>query len=131
MEELFGILLEVVGEILIQLAGEITFDVLLRAEDHLFKNARYWRTYINIVTFTGAGVLAGLVSLAIFPHPLFPPTRFHGISLLLSPVATGLVMMGAERSLRRLEHPTSKLESFSYGFLFAFCIAAIRFFFAG
>jgi hypothetical protein len=76
------------------------------------------------------GVLLGGVSLLFFPHTLVHPSRIHGISLLVSPVITGLMMWATGVVLRRRDKRVIRLESFGYGFAFAFGLALVRFFFA-
>jgi hypothetical protein len=72
------------------------------------------------------GMATGGVSVFLFPHPLIHPSRIHGISLLVSPVLTGLVMSRIGAALRRYgKHPT-QIESFGYGFAFAFGMALVR-----
>ena len=73
------------------------------------------------------GMARGGVSVFLFPHPLIHPSRIHGISLLVSPVLTGLVMSRIGAALRRYgKHPT-QIESFEYGFAFAFGMALVRY----
>jgi hypothetical protein len=63
----------------------------------------------------------------MFPHPLVHTSKLHGISLLFSPVATGLVMAYIGRVWRRRGRTSVRIESFSYGFTFALAMALIRF----
>jgi hypothetical protein len=79
--------------------------------------------------YSSFGVVAGVVSVLLFPDRLFPVSRFHGISLLISPLVTGLVMYQIGLMLRRHGKQRVRLESFGYGFTFAFWMAIIRFFF--
>jgi len=76
------------------------------------------------------GGIFGFLSILLFPHPLMHPTRFHGISLLLSPILTGLFMSLIGAAIRRRAKTSIRIESFGYGFLFAFGMAMIRLIFA-
>jgi len=81
------------------------------------------------VGYTLLGASAGGLSLFIFPHPLVHPSRLHGINLLVSPIVTGLVMSLIGSILSRQGKKVVQIESFGYGFAFAFGMALIRYFF--
>jgi hypothetical protein len=51
----------------------------------------------------------------------------HGISLLISPLLTGLAMATVGRGVRRRGRAPVRIESFGYGFAFAFAFALVRF----
>jgi hypothetical protein len=82
------------------------------------------------VVYFLAGVACGTMSVLVFPHPLVHPSRIHGISLVISPLITGSIMslLGAE--LRRHGKESVRIESFGYGFTFAFGMAIVRLLFA-
>jgi hypothetical protein len=65
------------------------------------------------------GATASTLTLFIIPNPLFRPSRFHGISLLASPLLTGLGVRQARLSLRTGARTVFKIESFRNGFAFA------------
>jgi hypothetical protein len=73
------------------------------------------------------GLSIGWGSLFFFPHPLVHPSRFHGISLLVSPTISGLMMWWLGASLRKRDKKTTQIESFGYGFVFALGVALMRF----
>jgi len=79
------------------------------------------------VAFTLVGVAFGFLSAWMFPHPLVHPSKLHGISLLISPVLTGLVMAYIGRAWRRRGRTSVRIESFGYGFTFALAMALVRF----
>jgi hypothetical protein len=72
-------------------------------------------------------LVSGVVSVLAVPHPLVKPSKIHGISLLISPLVTGLIMSQIGVWVRRRELGPVRIESFAYGFTFAFGIAIIRF----
>ena len=76
------------------------------------------------------GATTGGLSLIWFPFPLVHPSRFHGISLIISPLLTGLLMALLGSTLRTYNKRTVNLETFSYGFVFAFGMTLVRFLFA-
>ena len=143
MEDLLGFILEFVLEVLIQVIFEAGVDAASRAyrpnAPHPAKAHRGFRVapFIRytlggtnppwtILKFTLYGLGSGFLSLLLFPHPLAHPSKFHGVSLLISPVITGLVMAGIGGVVRRRGKTPVQIESFAYGCTFAFAFALIR-----
>jgi hypothetical protein len=132
MDFLFDLLLavaEIFLEALFELAGEAVLDLALRALGEAFESLDRANPVLASLGYAILGSLAGSVSLFVFPHPLVRPSRVHGISLLVSPVVTGLLMSFIGSSLRRQGKKVVQIESFGYGFAFALSMALIRFFF--
>ena len=75
------------------------------------------------------GAATGGLSLVLLPHPLFYPSRLHGISLVVSPILTGLAMWQVGSLLRTRNKKVIRIESFWYGFTFAVGMAFVRFYF--
>jgi hypothetical protein len=131
-EFLFELLLafgELFLEVLFEFAGEAVLDLVLRAIAKVFTTPRFTSPALASAGYTCLGVLAGGLSLIIFPHPLVRPSRLHGISLLVSPIVTGLVMSLIGSALSRRGKKVTQIESFGYGFAFAFGMALIRYIF--
>jgi hypothetical protein len=129
-ELLFELLLELLGEFLLELAVAAVLDLVLRAIAKVFEAFRFANPVLASVSYVLLGALAGGLSLLIFPHPLVHPSRLHGINLLVSPIATGLAMSLLGFMLSRYSKKVTRIESFGYGFAFAFGMALVRFFFA-
>lgn len=125
---LFNILLEILFEVILQFAIELLVDLVSRALSRIFKSAELGNPLLAAVGYFLLGAFFGRVSVACFPHPLVHPSRIHGISLLIGPALTGLVMSWIGSRLRRQEKKTVRIESFAYGFTFAFGFALVRFF---
>jgi hypothetical protein len=140
VDELLTAILGAIGEFILEafleLIAAALLDLATRAMLGLFagvaealKDNRVLRTF----TYALSGAVAGALSLAILPHPLTHRehhTGFHGISLLVSPILTGLVLSGVGGILRRLGKKVTPIETFRYGFAFALGMALVRFFFA-
>jgi hypothetical protein len=120
----FELLLEVLLEVV---AGAFT-DVAVRSTRIAIKKSKSISPIFAVALYLSLGAACGYVSLLIFPHPLLHPSRMHGISLILSPVLTGLIMSQVGLVRRRKGKDSVRIESFSYGFLFALAFALIRFF---
>ena len=146
MEDLLSFILECVLEVLFQLIFEEGVAAVLRArrgdEEEVAPAPRPHRPFrfvpfvrltlgrtnppLTVLKFTLLGIGLGFVSALVLPHPLVHPSRFHGISLLISPVITGLIMGFIGRMVRRRGKTPVRIESFAYGFTFAFAMTLIR-----
>src|SRR6266446_4686935 len=100
MEEILGFILEFI----LDLFGDVLLQLLFEA--------------------VGA---AGGLSLFPFPSPLVHPSRRHGISVLVAPAVTGLVMHTLGTIRRRYGGALVRLDTFTYAFLFALGMALVRF----
>ena len=130
IEFLLELLLELFGEFLLEFAVTALMDLALRAIVKVFETFRLANTVLASITYVLLGALAGGLSLLIFPHPLVHASRLHGINLLVSPLVTGLAMSLIGSILSRQGKKVTRIESFGYGFSFAFGIALVRYLFA-
>ena len=136
LAEILGAIAEFLFEAFLELIAAAILDLASRALLGLFKGVaeavKDNRVLLSI-GYAVLGTLAGMLSLFVLPHPLIHrdhPTRFHGISLLVSPIVAGLVLSSFGGILRRLGKRVTPVETFGYGFAFAFGMALIRFVFA-
>jgi hypothetical protein len=140
VDELLGAVLGAIAEFLLEafleLIAAAVLDLSSRALLDLFTSlgeAIKDNRALTGVTYALLGMLAGALSLLVLPHPLIhrkPPIRFHGISLLISPLITGLVLSSVGAFVRRWGKKVTPVATFGYGFAFALGMALIRFFFA-
>jgi hypothetical protein len=133
---ILGAIAEFLLEAFLELIAAAVLDLASRALLGLFTNLaeaiKGSRVFAGFM-YTLLGVLAGSLSLVVLPHPLIHrahPIRFHGISLLVSPIITGLVLSSVGAVMRRWGKKVTPVETFGYGFAFALGMALIRFFFA-
>ncbi len=133
MEDLLLSLLAMIAELFLNALLEISFGALValisRATRSLSAAFFGSNRLFAPIGFVLLGVAAGFLSVLIFPHRLFHPSRFHGISLLTSPIVTGLVMSQVGGAVRKQGQEPVGIESFGYGFTFALALAIIRFLF--
>jgi hypothetical protein len=131
MEELFGAILAGIAELIAEILLEAVFAELAGVLSRAFRlfNVKVRRAdpVVATVTFGLVGVSSGFLSVFLFPHHLVHPTRLHGISLLISPILTGLLMAQIGRTVRRWGRQPVRIESFGYGFIFALAMALVRF----
>lgn len=117
------IVLEVIGEGILGLLAEAG----LRSLREPFVE---WESRNPIFAGVGYflfGLALGGLSLLVFPTPLVRSERFHGINLIITPLLVGLLMSAVGRWRRRQGKSLLRLDTFAYGFIFAFAMSAVRF----
>jgi hypothetical protein len=120
-------ILDIFAEALLEIGSGFLVSLLERAGRKLLSTPARRDRFFSAFLFVVFGASAGFVSVALFPHPLVHPSRFHGISLLISPIITGLVMFGTGRIELKLGRKPTQIETFWIGFVFAFALAIVRF----
>jgi hypothetical protein len=120
---------EVIFEALFEFALEAAFDLIFRAIAEVFEISELNNPLLACVGYVLLGGATGGLSLLVYPHPLFHPSRIHGISLLVSPILTGVAMWQVGSLLRTKNKKVIRIESFWYGFTFAAGMAHARFWF--
>ena len=78
------------------------------------------------IMFFAAGVLIGWLSVWLFPEPFIRPSSLHGINLVITPTVAGLTMAAIAWLRLRQSQLMVQLESFSFGFIFAFGLVLMR-----
>jgi uncharacterized membrane protein YadS len=127
MDELLSALLGLLLEILLELGVEALLDVLSRAGADAFKTEEPEHPVITWFACAFLGLLVGLTSVAVLPHPLFHRSKLHGMSLIVAPTTTGLLMSQFGAFQRRRGKSVVWIETFTYAFAFAFGMALVRF----
>ena len=126
-----GFLLELIFEFILEFVLNILFEFLmelgLRKVVEIFRGPELRHPSLAAAGYTLLGLIAGLLSLPLFPHSFIRSHRFHGISLVLIPLLGGAVMSGIGYLRRKRGEELIRLDSFAYGALFAFGMALIRF----
>jgi hypothetical protein len=133
---ILGAIAELLFELFVELIAAAVLGLAYRALLGLFTGLAEALKDNHILTgfmYALLGPLAGALSLLLLPHPLIQrehPNRFHGISLLISPILAGLVLSSVGSVIRRRGIKVTPVETFGYGFAFALGMALIRFLFA-
>ena len=129
LELLLGFLLEIFLEFVVEVVAEAIIVFLLTIVSEAISPDELRRPVMAGLGYLFLGSVIGGLSLVWFPVPLIHPSRFHGISLIVSPILTGLLMSFLGSTLRKYNWRTVNLETFSYGFVFAFAMTLVRFLF--
>lgn len=125
---MIALVVEIFLEFILELFVELFVDVLAHgASSRVPWIRRAVNTFLTAVIYFGVGLFAGFVSLWFFPKAFIRSETLHGISLLITPALAGLAMAAIGTIRERQGKVVIRLESFSYGFLLAFAMALIRF----
>jgi len=126
MEEFIAAIVELLFEFLSELFIEAVVALIARSVRSLFANRSAVNPVLAGAFYFFLGTAIGGGSLFLFPHTIFHPSKFHGVSLLVSPVLTGLAMSLVGLMLRQRGREPVRIESFGYGFAFALGMAIVR-----
>lgn len=126
MEFILELLFEIFGEFILQ----FVFEALSEAGLRLFRKPAQRSPsspWLAIAGYALLGALCGGLSLWIFPSFFIQSHVGRGISLVVTPLlaAGAMALVGAWRRKRGEE--LIRLDRFTYGYVFAFAMAAIRF----
>lgn len=125
MELFFEIVFQFLGELLIQLVVELFAEMGMRSLGQVF--AKKPSPRLALAGYTLWGVLAGGVSLIVFPHSTIRAPGLRLVNLLVTPVLAGVAMMLLGRLREKKGQPLVRLDRFGYAFLFAFTMSLMRY----
>jgi hypothetical protein len=125
-------LLELLAQIFLEAAFEFVADLLgalvVRMFEWVFDRSEIATPVFAFLAYLCFGMVAGGLSVLLFPHRLIRPAGLPGLSLILSPTLAGLGMALIGSAQRKRNKRPTQIESFSYGFAFALGLALVRFF---
>lgn len=127
MEFIGELLLGFIVEVVLPVIAEIAFEFLWHCLGQPFVSRERRNGIFAGIGYFLIGLILGGLSLLVFPQSFARSENFHGISLLVTPVTAGLVMSAIGRWRLRQGKTLLRLDSFIYGFVFAFPIALVRF----
>ena len=121
------ILLELIGELVIQLVLELLADGGL----HLVgRRKREARPATRVCGYLLLGAIFGGLSLLVFRESFITSGQLQMVNLAITPVIAGSLMALIGRSRTRRGKQALPLERFAGGFAFAFALALVRFLWA-
>lgn len=123
------IIFELLFEGLFYLGGELIVELGFRSLSETVAPRKERNPILAGIGYALLGLIAGGLSLLIFPEPLVRSGRFHGINVLVSPAIAGLGMAGLGWLLKRSGKRRLRIDSFVYGFIFALPVSLVRFYF--
>lgn len=128
MAFVFEIIFQLLGELLLQALFELLAELGFRSLANTLKRPR--SPVLSTLGFTLWGILAGAISLLIFPTSHIDDPAFRMLNLFVTPVGLGFLMMLIGRIRRRKGQDLVRLDQFGYAFVFAFAMALVRFIWA-
>ncbi|MDR4469952.1 MAG: hypothetical protein MRJ68_16920 [Nitrospira sp.] len=137
MEVIGAILLEalvaiwqVLGEVFLQTVGEIIVEIVGHGMRETFRRPKPLTPWLAVIGYFAWGAILGTLSLWLFQDHFIQSQWLRIANLFLTPVIAGLIMakVGAWRRNRNQE--PIRLDSFAYGFSFAFGMALVRYIWA-
>ena len=123
IEFLFELFLEILGQIVCELLTGFGWEAL----GNSLPTERKPRPWLASVGFFLMGLAAGLLSLLLFPIRVTQRVLFAGVSLILSPLGTGLAMQWLGDVMEQRGGKRPVLFTFRAGAIFAFGMALVRF----
>jgi len=121
-----SILLEILLELVFPLFVEFIAELALHKLGRLPWASKTGRVILTAIMYFGVGLAAGFISILIFPKAFARSSTLPGISLVITPVLGGLLMSYIAWFRVRTWDWTIRLETFAYGFLFAFAMTLLR-----
>jgi MFS family permease len=122
-EFLFELLIEIVGQIIFEGLTTLGWESL----KHSGRRERRSNPVLAAIGHFLMGLCAGVLSLFIIGRRLTPHSPLTGISLVLSPIGTGIAMHWMGEFWRERGRDRPALFSFRAGAIFAFGMALVRF----
>jgi hypothetical protein len=120
-------LIEFLCELLLQAFGEIIAEQIGRTLVEPFRRRKPIHPWLAAIVYCSFGAIAGAISLWLLPTLFISTHWLRIVNLVLTPVISGLVMARLGTWRRGRDEKTIRLDTFAYGFLFAFSMALVRF----
>jgi sterol desaturase/sphingolipid hydroxylase (fatty acid hydroxylase superfamily) len=125
--QVLGWILQFLGELLLQVAFEAIAEVFGHAVKEPFRRPRPVQPWLAAIGYLIFGATAGGLTMWLFPDLFIKARWLRVANLLLTPIAAGLIMEAIGSWRERRDKEVLRLESFSYGFCFAFAMALVRY----
>ena len=127
MEVIFEFLFTVVGELLLQIIVEVLIELGFNGVANTILERKERNPYLAFVGYCIFGAIAGLISLWVVPHQIIESETFALVNLFFTPIVAGILMSYMGYVRKRKGKDIIRLDSFLYGFIFAFFMGLIRY----
>ncbi|HVK53871.1 MAG TPA: hypothetical protein VM532_02470 [Burkholderiales bacterium] len=125
--QIFVWILQFLGELLIQLVGEAIAELIGHSVTEPFRRPKPVHPWLAAIGYLIFGAIAGALSLWLLPNLFVKAEWLRYGNLILTPMVAGIFMAVVGSWRRKREKEVIRLDSFSYGFCFAFSMALVRF----
>lgn len=127
------IILEILAQFFFELLGQILFEALaelgIRSVSNALGIARPRNPILAIIGYILFASIGAGLSLWYHPNHFIKTVEYRTLNLFITPIFVGLIMNYRGKSLLAKEKEIIRLDTFLYGFMFAFTFAAIRLWF--
>jgi hypothetical protein len=127
---IYGVLEFIIGfliEIFIQVMGQVLVELGFRSVANVFVKRPAKNPVLAAIGYFVIGGITGLVSLYIFSESYISSQYGRIANLIFTPLIAGLAMSELGKWRRKRGQDLIRMDSFSYGFLFAFGMVLARF----
>lgn len=121
------VILEVLFELVFQGLLELLFDLGVQGAQHA-RRGQPLSPPLASMGYASFGAAIGGLSLLVFPTSFVTHGPARIVALFAGPLFAGTMMATLGWLLRRYSRRTTRLESFAYGFVFAFAVSLVRYF---
>ncbi|MCP3851290.1 MAG: hypothetical protein GY694_13770 [Gammaproteobacteria bacterium] len=129
MELIFEFIFSIFGELLLQIMVEVLIELGFNGVASTFQNRKNRSPLLAFIGYSILGGLAGALSLWVVPHQVIESEAFALLNLFITPIVAGLLMSYLGYLRKRKGKDVIRLDSFIYGFTFAFAMALVRYYF--
>lgn len=129
MELIFEFIFSIFWELLLQIIVEVLIELSFNGVANTFQNRKDRSLLLALIGYSIFGGLAGAISLWIVPHQVIASEAFALLNLFVTPIIAGLLMSYLGFLRKRRGKDVIRLDSFIYGFIFAFAMALVRYYF--
>ncbi len=126
MELIFELLLQLVGEVLVQALFEFGFRSLLEP----FRKEQKFHKGLVLFAYFMLGLVGGALSLLLMPRHLIDNPIVQYANLAITPILLGLAFEWTGKYREAKGKQRMMLDRFSYGFVFALTMGLVRLVFA-
>ena len=119
------ILVELFGELLLQIVGELIVNVGWRSVAGLFQRRPH--PIVAAIGYAAFGAATGYLSIWLMPALLISSHPLRIVNLVITPLLSGAAMAAIGHWRRRRDLTVIGLDRFMYGYLFALAMAIVRF----
>lgn len=128
LAEILLAVLQFIAELLLQIFIEALAEFGVNWVRDAVRRERPLHPLVAAIAYAALGALAGWGSLLLFPSLFITSGVMRVVSLLVTPLLAGASMAALGEWRRRRNEEPVLLARFTYGFLFAFVMAAVRYF---
>ena len=127
VEIIFEFIFQFILEILGQLFFEIIVELCIGGFGHSVSMNQSKSPILSCLGYVLLGSLGAGLSLLVLPSHFIENYHLRILNLFLAPIIVGLIMSLRGRRLVKKGKDPIRIDSFAYGFLFAFVFGLVRF----